>query len=128
MAEKPDTNNIELVCPGLKTSWMGFVSLVLAVAAIPLFYTSIHRIAALHNGSLGICLVRETPFYNTVNTLCSIVPAASVTFAVLSLIRCRRNKTSFAAAIPALAGLLLAFVSFTAYFLVLVALAHSHSD
>lgn len=127
MAEKPDTNNIEAVCPGAKTSRLGLVSLVFAVAAIPLFYASIHRIIALHNSSTDICLVRETPFYNTVHTLCAILPAASVTFAILSLIRCRCNKTSFAAAIPALAGFLLAFVSFTAYFLVLLALAHSQS-
>jgi hypothetical protein len=124
MAEEPDTNNIESVCFGPKTSRLGLVSLVLVVAAIPLFYASIHRIAALHN---NICLVRETPFYNTVHSLCTILPAASVTFAILSLMRCRRNKASFAAAIPALAGLLLAFASFTAYFFVLLALAHSQS-
>ncbi len=124
MAEKLDTSDIESVCLGQKTSRLGLVSLVFAVASMPFFYISIHRITALHN----VCLVRETPFYNIVNTLCVIVPAASVTFAILSLMRCRRNKTGFAAAIPAIAGLLLAFVSFTAYFLVLLALAHSHSD
>lgn len=128
MAEEPDTNNIESVYLGQKPSRLGLVSLVLAVTAIPFFYTSIHRIVILNSGSLGICLVRETPFYNTVHTLCATLPAASVTFAILSLMCCRRNKTSFAAAIPAIAGLLLAFVSFTAYFLILLALAYSHSD
>ncbi|MGD0572042.1 MAG: hypothetical protein ABSB11_03380 [Sedimentisphaerales bacterium] len=128
MPEEQETNNIESVCLDQKTSRVGLVSLVLAVAAIPFFYTSIHRIAALHNGSVDVCLVRETPFYNTIHALCSILPAASLTFAILSLIRCRRNRTGFATAIPALAGLLLAFASFTAYFLVLLALAHSRSD
>ncbi len=127
MAEELDTNNIETVRLGQKTSRMGIVSLVFAVAAIPLLYASIHRITALHSGSIDVCLVRETPFYNTVHTLCSILPAASVIFAILSLMRCRRNKTTFTAAIPALAGLLLAFISFTAYFLILLALAHSQS-
>lgn len=127
MTEEPDTNKIESVCLDQKTSRLGLVSLIFAVAAIPLLYASIHRITALHSGSIDICLVRETPFYNTVHTLCAIVPAASVTFAILSLMRCRRNKTTFTAAIPALAGLLLAFASFTAYFLVLLTLAHSQS-
>jgi hypothetical protein len=124
MPEKPDINDIEAVCFDSKTSRLGLVSLVFAVVAILFFYTSIHRIAALHN---NVCLVRETPFYNTVNMLCSILPATSVTFAILSLMRCRRNKTSFTAAIPALADLLLAFASFMAYFLILLALAHSQS-
>ena len=127
MAEKPGTNNIESVRLDQQTIRLGLVSLVFAVAAMPFFYTSIHRIAALHNDSIDICLVRETLFYNTIHSLCAIVPAASVTFAILSLMRCRRNKTSFAAAIPPFVGMLFAFVSFTAYFLVLLALAHSQS-
>ena len=83
----------------------------------------LHCTAALSISALLGKLLFITPFTRSA----AIVPAASVTFAILSLMRCRRNKTTFTAAIPAIAGLLLAFVSFTAYFLILLALAHSHS-
>jgi len=120
-----DTNNIERVCSGLKTKQMGLISLIFAVIAAPFLYISIRRIAFLHH---DICIVRETPFYNTVHALCSILPAASITFAILSLMRCRRNKTVFADAVPALTGLLLSLLSFTVYFLVLLAIVYSRSD
>jgi hypothetical protein len=126
--EKPDENNIEFVCPGPRMRRLGIVSLVFAVSALPFFYISINRIIALHSPTIETCLMRETPFYNTIHTLCAILPATSVTFAILSLMRCRRNKTAFAAAASALAGLLLAFASFSAYFIALLTLAHSYSN
>ncbi len=125
--ENSDTADIEPASAGTKLSRMGLASLIVAAAAIPLFYVSIHRINSLNENNPDVCLVRDTSFYNTIHTLCAILPAASATLATLSLMRCQRNKTCFAAAIPALAGLLLAVVSFAIYFLVLSALARSHS-
>jgi hypothetical protein len=127
MMEITKTNMNGAVCTGPKTSRMGLISLAFAVIAIPFLYISIHRIAILHNNTLDICIVGETPFYNTIHALCSVLPAASATSAILSLIRCRRNKTAFTAAIPAFAGLLLALVSFTVYLIALLTIAYSHS-
>ncbi len=128
MTEIMDTNKSEVVCVSPKTRLMGLISLAFEVVSIPFLYISIHRITVLNNGSLGVCFVRDTSFYNTVHALCSVLPAASVTFAILSLIRCRRNKTTFAAAIPAFAGLLLALASFTVYFIALLTIAYGRSS
>jgi hypothetical protein len=124
MVEKSDKNNVETVSVGTKLSRFGLASLIIAVTAIPFYYVSIHRINSLNKNHPDVCVVRDTPFYNTIHTLCAVLPAASVTCAILSLLRCRRSKSRFTAAIPALAGLLLAVASFTIYVLALLALAY----
>ncbi len=123
MIEKSDTDNIKPASVGTKISRFGLASFIIAVTAIPLLYVSVHRIKFLHDNSPVACLVRDTLLYRTIHTLCAVLPAASVIFGVLSLMRCWRNKSRFTAAIPALAGLLLAVASFTIYYLALLALA-----
>ncbi len=127
MAEKTDTNNIEAVPVGGKFSRFGLASLIIAVAAIPLFYVSFHRIKSLNEKSAYVCIVADTPFYNAIHTLCVILPVVSVGFAAVSFIRLIRKKVRFVSAIPALAGLVIAVVSFAVYYLALLSLADGHS-
>ncbi|MFH1369824.1 MAG: hypothetical protein ABII09_00830 [Planctomycetota bacterium] len=127
MIEKSSINNIEPVPVGRKLSRLGLASLIIAVAVIPLFYVSVHRIDSLNENSAYVCIVEDTPFYNTIHTLCVILPVVSVGFAILSLTRFLRKRIRFASAIPALAGLLLTIASFTIYYLALLALAGGHS-
>ena len=103
--------------------FLGFTSIIFALAAIPFLFISVYRVYALQKAE--VCLVRETPFYITVDTLCSVLPCVSVVSGVLSLIRWRRNKMRFPSAIPALAGIMLAITAFSIYFLALLVLARS---
>ena len=100
---------------------LGFASIISAIAAIPLLYTSINRISSLQKAE--ICLIRETTFYKTIDTAGSVLPFVSIMFGVLSLVSCLRNKKRFTSAIPAVIGLIIAVTVFSAYFLTLSALA-----
>lgn len=126
MTEKPDTNSVEAVRVGWKLSRFGVASLVIAVAAAPLFYVSYHRIEELNEKSAYVCIVGDTPFYSVIHTVCVVLPVVSFAFAAVSLIRLVRRKVRFASAIPALAGLILTVVSFAVYYLALLALAEGH--
>ncbi|MBN2019029.1 MAG: hypothetical protein JW749_02255 [Sedimentisphaerales bacterium] len=106
-----------------KIKRLGFISIISAVAAIPLLFISVHRVYALQKAE--VCLARETTLYRTVDAIGSVLPFISVIFGVLSLIRFIRNKTRFTSAIPALAGIALAAAVFSAYFLALTALAEN---
>lgn len=122
MAGQSNTNNIEAgrgAAP--KADRAGFASLIIALAAIAAFHVSIHRIKTLQNRH--VCIVRETLPYRAANTLCSVLPAASVAFGVLSLIRYGRKKGRFTTAIPALAGIIVSVASAVVYCVVLLALA-----
>lgn len=126
MNEKSNTIKIEAVSTGTKRSRLGLTSLIAAVAATPFFFISIHRIHSINEKHPDVCVVRDTAFYNTIHTLCAVLPIAAVILSVLSLMRCRRNKISFIEAIPAIGGMLIAVVSFTIYLLDLLALAYGN--
>ena len=122
MTERSDTNFAEL--NRKSTERLGFTSIIFVLAAIPLLFISIHRVYALQKAE--VCLVRETLFYRTVDTLCFVLPCVSVISGVLSLIRYRRNKMRFSSAIPALAGTMLAIMAFSIYFLALLVLSRGN--
>lgn len=103
---------------------LGFASIISAIAAIPLLYTSINRISSLQKAE--ICLIRETTFYKTIDTAGSVLPFVSIMFGVLSLVSCLRNKKRFTSAIPAVIGLIIAVTAFSVYFLTLSALAYNY--
>jgi uncharacterized protein (DUF697 family) len=102
----------------------GFASIISAVVAIPLLFTSINRISSLQKAE--VCLIRETTFYNTIDTAGSVLPFVSVMFGVLSLVSCRRNQKRFISAIPAFIGLITAVTAFSVYFFALMALAENN--
>jgi hypothetical protein len=108
-----------LTCDSIK--YLGFASIISAVAAIPLLFTSINRISSLQKAQ--VCLIRETSFYKTIDTTGSVLPFVSVMFGVLSIVSCLRNKKRLTSAIPAFIGLIIAVTAFSAYFLALSALA-----
>ncbi len=121
MNEQSGTNK-EIITVGKgKISHLAVASLAIAAAAIPFMFISVQRIKTLQSSQT--CLIKETPFYRTVDTAGSILPAVSVIFGILSLIRYWRHRSPFLAEIPALAGIILAVTSYTVYFLALLALA-----
>ena len=81
MTEKPDTNNVEVIHAYGKLSRFGLASLVIAAAAIPLFYVSYHRIEELNRKSAYVCIVGDTLFYSVIHTVCVVLPVVSFAFA-----------------------------------------------
>jgi hypothetical protein len=103
--------------------FLGAVSIFFAIATIPFLFISVHRVYTLQKSEA--CLVREKPFYVTIDTLCSVLPSVSLISGVLSLFRFRRKRMHFATVIPALAGIVISITAFSIYFLVLLSLARN---
>ncbi len=106
-------------------SYTAVLSLILSVLSIPVIYMSFHEIETIHHRALYSCIiVAETPVHTVMHNLCSILPAVSIIFGILALMRIVRSRGKLCGKFLAITGLIVSVVSIVVYGLLLVRIIH----
>jgi hypothetical protein len=111
-----------------RISRLAFASLILSLHAVPMLYMSFHRVEALHERALYVCIVIvEKPAYTILHNLCAIAPAVSVILGILALLRIHRSGVKLRGTIAAAAGIIISLGSLAIYWFSLTGLSeHVH--
>ena len=119
-----NTESAENLLPSKKQiSYTAAASLILSVLSIPFICISVHKVETIHHQALYSCImVSETLVYTVVHNLSAILPAVSIIFGVLALMRIARSRSRLCGKFLAIAGMVVSAVSLVVYCLLLVQL------